>query len=122
MTTTPEWQAKYTLLTSSPAPRRNALPASELAAQPDLALINKAAAEAVNLFPESVPVRENYNEFAKVFSRGRDEAHQQRPPDGGHPEGPAGGDDEARSAQVSRRTVPHPRRGASARTDRRGAC
>jgi hypothetical protein len=67
MTTLPEWQAKFTLLTSSPAPRKNALPAAELAARPDLALINKAAADAVNLFPESVSVRENYNEFAKIF-------------------------------------------------------
>ena len=67
MTTTPEWQAKFTLLTSSPAPRRNALSAAQLAANPDLALVNRAAAESVNLFPESVPVRENYNEFAKIF-------------------------------------------------------
>jgi multiple sugar transport system substrate-binding protein len=67
MTTTPEWQAKFTLLTSSPAPRKNALSAAELSARPDLGLINKAAADAVNLFPESVAVRENYNEFAKIF-------------------------------------------------------
>ena len=67
MTTTPEWQAKFTLLTSSPAPRRNALPAADIAARPDLVMINNAAAEAANLFPESVTVRENYNEFAKVF-------------------------------------------------------
>ncbi len=67
MTTTPEWQARFTLLTSSPAPRRNALSAAELATHPELALVNRAAAESVNLFPESVPVRENYNEFAKIF-------------------------------------------------------
>ncbi|MEO8751178.1 MAG: sugar ABC transporter substrate-binding protein [Casimicrobiaceae bacterium] len=67
MTTTPEWQAKFTLLTSSPAPRKNALPAAEMAARPDLAMINKSAAEAVNLFPEGITVRENYNEFAKIF-------------------------------------------------------
>ena len=67
MTTTTEWQQKFTLLTSSPAPRKNALTAAEMNANPDLALVNKAAAEAVNLFPESVPVRENYNEFAKIF-------------------------------------------------------
>ena len=67
MTTQPEWQAKFTLLTSSPAPRKNALPAAEIAARPDLAMINKAAADAVNLFPESISVRENYNEFAKIF-------------------------------------------------------
>ncbi len=67
MTTAPEWQQKFTLLTSSPAPRKNALTAAETNANPDLALVNKAAAEAVNLFPESVPVRENYNEFAKIF-------------------------------------------------------
>ncbi len=30
-------------------------------------MINKAAAEAVNLFPEGIAVRENYNEFAKIF-------------------------------------------------------
>ena len=67
MTTQPEWQAKFTLLTSSPAPRKNALPAAEMAARPDLAMINKAAAEAVNLFPEGITIRENYNEFAKIF-------------------------------------------------------
>jgi len=67
MTTTPEWQAKFTLLTSSPAPRKNALPASDMAAASELVLVNKSAAEAVNLFPESIAVRENYNEFAKIF-------------------------------------------------------
>jgi hypothetical protein len=36
-------------------------------ARPDLALVNKSAGDAVNLFPESVAVRENYNEFAKIF-------------------------------------------------------
>ena len=68
LTTTPEWQAKYTLLSGSPAPRKNALPASDLAQRPELALINKAAAEAVNLFPDNLTVRENYNEYAKIFS------------------------------------------------------
>jgi multiple sugar transport system substrate-binding protein len=68
MTTTPEWQSKYTILSASPAPRKNALSTSELAQRPDLAMINKAANEAVNLFPESIPVRENYNEYAKIFS------------------------------------------------------
>jgi len=67
MTTTPEWQSKFTLLTSSPAPRRNALSPADLAAHPEIALVNKAAAESVNLFPEAVAVRENYNEFAKIF-------------------------------------------------------
>ena len=71
-----------------------------MAARPDLAMINKAAGEAVNLFPESVTVRENYNEFAKIFVESRHEADDQRPADGGHHEGPAGGDDEARSDQV----------------------
>ena len=67
LTTTPEWQARYTKLTASPAPRKGALSAADLAANPDLALVNKAANEAANLFPENVAVRENYNEFAKVF-------------------------------------------------------
>ena len=63
----PEWQAKFTSLTTSPAPRKGALSAAELSARPELALITKAAAESVNLFPESIAVRENYNEFAKIF-------------------------------------------------------
>ena len=67
LTTTPEWQARYTKLTASPAPRKGALSAADLSANPDLALVNKAANEAVNLFPENITVRENYNEFAKVF-------------------------------------------------------
>jgi multiple sugar transport system substrate-binding protein len=67
MTTTPEWQAKFTSLTTSPAPRRDALTAADVASRPELALINKAAAESVNLFPESIAIRENYNEFAKIF-------------------------------------------------------
>ena len=71
-----------------------------MAARPDLALINKAAAEAVNLFPESVTVRENYNEFAKVFVESGMKLIDDRPADGGHHEGPAGGDDEAHSAEV----------------------
>jgi multiple sugar transport system substrate-binding protein len=67
MTTTPEWQAKFTSLTTSPAPRRGALSAADVSTRPELALINKAAAESVNLFPESIAIRENYNEFAKIF-------------------------------------------------------
>jgi len=67
LTTTPEWQAKYTKLTASPAPRRDALTPADLAANADLGLVNRAASEAVNLFPENAAVRENYNEFAKIF-------------------------------------------------------
>ena len=67
MTTLPEWQARYTLLSASPAPRKGALSASEMSAHPDLALVNQAANDAVNLFPDNINVRENYNEFAKIF-------------------------------------------------------
>jgi multiple sugar transport system substrate-binding protein len=67
MTTTPEWQARYTKLTAAPAPRRDALSSAELSSNPDLGMVNRAASQAVNLFPENVAVRENYNEFAKVF-------------------------------------------------------
>ena len=41
--------------------------AAELQSHPELALVNRAAAESVNLFPESIAIRENYNEFAKIF-------------------------------------------------------
>ncbi|MFI4904392.1 MAG: ABC transporter substrate-binding protein [Burkholderiales bacterium] len=70
MTALPEWQSTFTPLTSSPAPRRGVLSAADIAADPQLAMVNDAAARAVNLFPEGVAVRENFNEFAKIFVEG----------------------------------------------------
>jgi multiple sugar transport system substrate-binding protein len=67
MTTEPQWQVKFTTLTSSPAPRKSVMSAPEIAGNAELAMVNKAAADAVNLFPQSVAVRENFNEFAKIF-------------------------------------------------------
>jgi multiple sugar transport system substrate-binding protein len=67
MTTEPQWQVKFTQLTSSPAPRKTVMAAPEIAANPELAMVNKAAADAVNLFPQNIAVREDFNEFAKIF-------------------------------------------------------
>ena len=66
MLTTPEWQARFMLLTRSPAPRRNALSERQQAEQPELALVAKSVSTAVNLFPESPGARTNYNQIAKL--------------------------------------------------------
>jgi multiple sugar transport system substrate-binding protein len=64
--TIPEWQAKYMLLTRSPAPRRNALSERQQAEQPELTLVAKSVSSAVNLFPEIPAARTNYNQIAKL--------------------------------------------------------
>lgn len=65
---TPEWQAKYAL-TGSPAARKNALSADQLAANPHLKVINEEAGKAQNLFPTVAAVRANYNDFAAHVTR-----------------------------------------------------
>lgn len=68
LATTPEWQRRYAL-TGSPAPRRNVLTAADIAAQPQLKLINDEAAKAQNLFPTVQGVRANYNDFANLVTK-----------------------------------------------------
>jgi multiple sugar transport system substrate-binding protein len=68
MAASPEWQNKYAL-TGSPAPRRGALTASDLASQPHLRVINEEAAKARNLFPEVQAVRAGYNDFATLVTK-----------------------------------------------------
>lgn len=68
MAASPEWQNRYAL-TGSPAPRRGALTAADLAAQPHLKLINDEAARARNLFPEVQAVRVGYNDFATAVTK-----------------------------------------------------
>jgi multiple sugar transport system substrate-binding protein len=68
MAASPEWQNKYAL-TGSPAPRKGALTASDLAANPHLKVINDEAAKARNLFPEVQKVRAEYNDFATLVTK-----------------------------------------------------
>ncbi len=68
MAASPEWQNRYAL-TGSPAPRKGALSAADLAANPHLKVINDEAAKAHNLFPEVQAVRAEYNDFATLVTK-----------------------------------------------------
>ncbi len=65
----PAWQAKYVQLTGSPAGRVGMITAEQAMKDPHLAAITQAAENAENLFPTQAALRENYNEFATLFSR-----------------------------------------------------
>lgn len=65
----PAMQEQFTVLTGSPAPRRDALSAAQAERLPHLRLVNASAAEARNLFPTVPTVRENYNEFARAIAQ-----------------------------------------------------
>ncbi|MBL8702867.1 MAG: sugar ABC transporter substrate-binding protein [Alphaproteobacteria bacterium] len=67
--TSPALQEQFTVLTGSPAPRRDALGAAQAEKLPHLKLVNASAAEARNLFPVVPSVRENYNEFARAVAQ-----------------------------------------------------
>ena len=66
---TPAWQEKYVQLTGSPAGRLNMINAEQAKKDPHLAAITQASERAENLFPMQPALRENYNEFATLFSR-----------------------------------------------------
>lgn len=68
MAASPEWQNRYAL-TGSPAPRKGALKPADIAAKPQLKVINEEAARARNLFPEVQAVRANYNDFATAVTK-----------------------------------------------------
>lgn len=68
MAASPEWQHRYAL-TGSPAPRKGVLTAADIAARPELEVINREAAKAHNLFPEVQAVRANYNDFATLVTK-----------------------------------------------------
>jgi len=68
MAASPEWQRAYGL-TGSPAPRKNALSAADLAAHPHLKIINEEAGKAQNLFPSVPAVRAGYNDFATQVTK-----------------------------------------------------
>ena len=68
MAASPEWQNKYAL-TGSPAPRKGAVTAADIAAKPQLKVVNDEAAKAHNLFPEVQAVRANYNDFATLVTK-----------------------------------------------------
>ena len=65
----PAWQEKYVQLTGSPAGRVGMISPAQAKADPHLAAITQAAEEAHNLFPQQATLRENFNEFATLFSR-----------------------------------------------------
>ena len=66
---TPAWQEKYVQMTGSPAGRLGMISAEQANKDPHLAAITQAAEKADNLFPTQPALRENYNEFATLFSR-----------------------------------------------------
>jgi multiple sugar transport system substrate-binding protein len=65
----PPWQQKYIELTGSPSGRLGMISAEQAKKDPHLAAIVAAADRAQNLFPVQPALRENYNEFAQLFSR-----------------------------------------------------
>jgi len=65
---TPEWQAKYTLMTRSPAPRKGVLTPEMAEAHPDLEFVNKLAAEAISTWPRSPNLLANYTLYAKLIA------------------------------------------------------
>ena len=65
----PAWQEKYVQLTGSPAGRVGMIGPEQAKKDPHLSAITQAAEKAENLFPLQPPLRENYNEFATLFSR-----------------------------------------------------
>jgi multiple sugar transport system substrate-binding protein len=65
----PAWQEKYVQLTGSPAGRVGVISPAQAKADPHLAMITQAAEQAENLFPMQPALRENFNEFATLFSR-----------------------------------------------------
>lgn len=66
---TPAWQEKYVQMTGSPAGRLGMISPEQAKKDPHLAAITQAAEKADNLFPTQPALRENYNEFATLFSR-----------------------------------------------------
>ena len=65
----PAWQEKYVQLTGSPAGRVGMIGPEQAKKDPHLSAITLAAEKAENLFPMQPALRENYNEFATLFSR-----------------------------------------------------
>ncbi|MDQ6917092.1 MAG: extracellular solute-binding protein [Pseudomonadota bacterium] len=65
----PAWQEKYVQLTGSPSGRTGTIASDQAKKDPHLGAITQAAEKAENLFPMQPALRENYNEFATLFSR-----------------------------------------------------
>jgi multiple sugar transport system substrate-binding protein len=64
----PHFQARYTILTRSPAGRANVLTQEMLKQYPELEVINKAASIAVNSWPENQKVMANYALYSKTVA------------------------------------------------------
>ena len=65
----PVWQERYVQLTGSPSGRVGVIGPEQAKKDPHLGAITAAAEHAENLFPLQPALRENYNEFATLFSR-----------------------------------------------------
>jgi multiple sugar transport system substrate-binding protein len=65
----PKWQERYTILTSSPPGRRNALSEQTRKERPYLAAINDAVAGAEPVVPRVSAIRTNYNEYVATVVR-----------------------------------------------------
>jgi multiple sugar transport system substrate-binding protein len=66
---TPKWQGQYVLMSASPAPRKDSLPADAAQKLPHLKLVMDSAATAVSVFPTQPALMESYNEYATIFGR-----------------------------------------------------
>ena len=65
----PKWQGEYAVMSASPAPRRDSLPADAASKLPHLKLVMDSAATATSVFPTNPALQESYNEYASIFGR-----------------------------------------------------
>ncbi len=65
----PKWQGQYVIMSASPAPRRDSLPADAATKLPHLKLVMDSAATAATVFPTNPALQESYNEYASIFGR-----------------------------------------------------
>jgi multiple sugar transport system substrate-binding protein len=63
----PEWERKWTLLTTSPAPRIDALTSDDLKARPELETTREALVGVQPTMPLNEAIRGNYNEFSHIL-------------------------------------------------------
>ncbi|UCM86585.1 extracellular solute-binding protein [Streptomyces marincola] len=65
---TPEWQRRYTELTTNPAPRADSVTARAVAETPQLELFQRLADEAVSVFPGHQAHRERFGRISDIVS------------------------------------------------------
>ncbi|MDT0443254.1 ABC transporter substrate-binding protein [Streptomyces johnsoniae] len=65
---TPQWQRRYTELTTNPAPRAGSITARAVAETPQLELFQQLADEAVSIFPGNQAHRERFGRISDIVS------------------------------------------------------